>query len=109
VRLAEGIPDVPIKVHDAKKLGVRGVDFDTYLAAYLVKPGQGSYELETLASERGMAEVEVRHEDGAVEDAARKAAQVYALSPQLVKELEEMGSRGSTTTWNFRSPTCWGR
>jgi DNA polymerase-1 len=91
VRLAEGIPDVPIKVHDAKKLGVRGVDFDTYLAAYLVKPGQGSYELETLASERGMAEVEVGHEDGAVEDAARKAAQVYALSPQLVKELEEMG------------------
>src|SRR5918997_2903815 len=91
VRLTDGIPDVPIKVHDAKKLGVRGVAFDTYLAAYLVKPGQGSYELETLASERGMAEVEVEHEDRAVEEAARKAAQVYALSPQLVEELEEMG------------------
>ena len=91
VRLTEGIPDVPIKVHDAKRLGVRGVDFDTYLAAYLVKPGQGSYELETLASERGMPGVEVEHEDGAVEEAARRAAQVYALSPQLVDELEEMG------------------
>ena len=91
VRLTDGIPDVPIKVHDAKKLGVRGVDFDTYLAAYLVKPGRGGYELETLASERGMAEVEVEHENRAVEEAARKAAQVYALSPQLVEELEEMG------------------
>ena len=91
VRLTEGIPEVPIKVHDAKRLGVRGVDFDTYLAGYLVKPGLGSYELEPLAAERGMAEVEVRHEDGAVEGAARRAAQVYALSPRLVKELEEMG------------------
>jgi DNA polymerase I len=91
VRLTDGIPDVPIKVHDAKKLGVRGVDFDTYLAAYLVKPGQGSYELEPLATERGMTEVEVEHEDRAVEEAARRAALVYALSPQLVEELEEMG------------------
>ncbi|HEV8044480.1 MAG TPA: DNA polymerase, partial [Rubrobacter sp.] len=91
VRLADGIPDVPIKVHDAKRLGVRGVDFDTYLAGYLVKPGLGSYKLEPLAAERGMAEVEVRHEDRAVEEAARRAALVYALSPQLVEELEEMG------------------
>jgi DNA polymerase-1 len=91
VRLTDGIPDVPIKVHDAKRLGVRGVDFDTYLAGYLVKPGLGSYELEPLAAERGMVEVEVRHEDRAVEGAARRAALVYALSPRLVKELEEMG------------------
>jgi DNA polymerase I len=91
VRLTDGIPDVPIKVHDAKRLGVRGVDFDTYLAGYLVKPGLGSYELEPLATERGMAEVEVRHEDRAVEEAALRAALVYALSPQLVEELEEMG------------------
>jgi DNA polymerase-1 len=38
-----------------------------------------------------MAEVEVRHEDRAVEEAALRAALVYALSPQLVEELEEMG------------------
>ena len=91
VRLTDGLPDVPIKVHDAKRIGVRGVDFDTYLAGYLVKPGLGSYELEPLAEERGMVDVEVRQEDGAVADAARRAAQVYALSPRLVEELEEMG------------------
>ncbi len=91
VRLTDGIPDGQIKVHDAKKLGVRGVDFDTYLAGYLVKPGLGSYELEPLASERGLADVEVEHEDRAVAEAARRAAQVYALSPRLVGELEEMG------------------
>ena len=91
VRLADGVPDGPVRVHDAKRLGVRGADFDTYLAGYLVKPGLGSYELEPLAAERGLAEVEVRHEDRAVAGAARRAAQVYALSPRLVGELEEMG------------------
>src|SRR5215210_6705955 len=91
VRVADDLPDVPVKVHDSKRLGVRGADFDTYLAAYLVKPGLGSYELETLAAERGMAEVEVSHEDRAVSEAARRTALVYALSPRLQKELEEMG------------------
>lgn len=91
VRLTEGVPEGPIKVHDAKRLGVRGVDFDTYLAGYLVKPGLGSYDLEPLASERGMAEVAVGHEDRVVAEAARRAALVYALSPRLVEELEEMG------------------
>ena len=70
---------------------MRDADFDTYLAAYLVKPGLGSYELETLAAERGMAEVDLAHEDRAVAEAARRAALVYALSPRLQKELEEMG------------------
>src|SRR5918999_2201843 len=91
VRGAESLPDVPVKVHDSKSLGVRGADFDTYLAAYLVKPGLGSYELETLATERGMAEVEVSHEDRTVAEAARRAALVYALSPRLEEELEAMG------------------
>src|ERR671913_131011 len=91
VRVADGLPDIPVKVHDSKKLGVRGADFDTYLAAYLVKPGLGSYELETLAAERGMAEVEVSYEDRTVAEAARRAALVYALSPRLEEELEAMG------------------
>src|SRR5919112_515465 len=91
VRIADGLPDVPLKVHDSKRLGVRVADFDTYLAAYLVKPGLGSYELETLAAERGMAEVEVNHEDRTVAEAARRAALVYALSPRLQEELESMG------------------
>ena len=91
VRLSEGVPERPLRVHDAKRLGVRGADFDTYLAGYLVKPGLGSYELETLATERGVAEVEVQHDDPAVREAARRAAQVHALSPVLRDELEEMG------------------
>src|ERR671921_1018844 len=91
VRVVDSLPDIPVKVHDSKSLGVRGADFDTYLAAYLVKPGLGSYELETLAAERGIAEVEVSYEDRAVAEAAKRAALVYALSPRLEEELEAMG------------------
>jgi DNA polymerase-1 len=91
VRLSDERPQSPIKVHDAKKVGVRGALFDTYLAAYLIKPGLGSYELDALASERGLAEVEVVHEDPGVIDAARRAALVHALAPRLNAELEEMG------------------
>src|ERR671916_537749 len=91
VRLSDGPPQSPIKVHDAKKVGVRGAHFDTYLAAYLIKPGLGGYEPDALASERGLAEVEVVHEDPGVRDAARRAALVHALAPRLNAELEEMG------------------
>jgi DNA polymerase-1 len=91
VRLSDERPQSPIKVHDAKKVGARGAHFDTYLAAYLIKPGLGSYELDALASERGLAEVEVVHEDPGVRDAARRAALVHALAPRLNAELEEMG------------------
>jgi DNA polymerase I len=90
VRVSDGLPDRPLRVHDAKKLGVRGPLFDTFLAAYLIKPGLGGYELEALASERGLAEVEVNHDDMAVEAAARRAAVIQALSPRLNGELEEM-------------------
>ena len=96
VRISGGLPDRPLRVHDAKKLGVRGAHFDTFLAAYLVKPGLGSYELDALSSERGLAEVEVNHNDpanrdAAIRDAARRAAVIQALSPELNGELEEMG------------------
>ncbi|MCA1849101.1 MAG: DNA polymerase I, partial [Actinobacteria bacterium] len=91
VRLSDGPPQSPIKVHDAKKVGVRGAHFDAYLAAYLIKPGLGGYEPDALASERGLAEVEVVHEDPGVRDAARRAALVHALAPRLNAELEEMG------------------
>ena len=90
VRLLDGIPDRPLQVHDAKSLDVRDAQFDTYLAAYLVKPGLGSYALEALASERGITEVEVAHDDPKVEDAARRASLIHALSPKLREELEEM-------------------
>src|SRR5215216_4773430 len=91
VRISDRLPDRPVRVHDAKKAGVRGAHFDTFLAAYLIKPGLGGYELDTLTSERGLAEVEVEIDDPAVRDAARRAAQIYALSPRLIGELEEMG------------------
>ena len=91
VQLVEGVPESPLQVHDAKKLGVRGAHFDTYLAAYLSKPGAGSYELEALAAERGVAGVEVTHEDPMVREAARRATLVRALAPVLNEELEEMG------------------
>ena len=100
VRIEEGLPDLPLKVHDSKKNGVREASFDTYLAAYLIKPGLGSYELEALASERGMADIEVVYDDDSgldpdslpeVSEAARRAALVFALSPRLNEELEEMG------------------
>jgi DNA polymerase-1 len=91
VRISKGLPDRPLRLHDAKKLGVRGANFDTFLAAYLIKPGLGSYDLEALASERGLVEVEVDHGDPAFREAARRAATIQALSPRLVDELEEMG------------------
>src|ERR687896_588141 len=76
--LSDGLPDRPLRVHDAKKLGVGAPHFDTFLAAYLIKPGLGSYELDALAAERGLAEVAVDHEDPALREAARRAATIHA-------------------------------
>jgi DNA polymerase I len=90
VRISDGAPEPPLRVHDAKRIGVRGADFDTYLAGYLIKPGLGSYEIEAMGSERGMAEVEIRHDDLGVRDAGLRAALIHALSPKLNEELEEM-------------------
>ncbi len=91
VRLVDGVPEGTLRVHDAKGLGVRGAAFDTYLAGYLVKPGESGYAPETLASDRGLAEVDAQHDDMAVREAARRASQIRALSPKLDEELREMG------------------
>ena len=91
VRLLDGPPGRPLQVHDAKGLGVDGADFDTYLAAYLIKPGLGGYELESLATERGLPEIEVEHDDDRVVAAATKASQIHALVPFLEKDLKDMG------------------
>src|SRR5215210_5825317 len=91
VRIASGFPEGHLEVHDSKRLGVRGASFDSYLAGYLVKPGLGSYELGALAAERGLAEVDVEHDDPRVAEAARRAAQIHALVPKLDEEMEEMG------------------
>lgn len=91
VMVADELPGGPIRVHDAKKHGLRGVDFDTYLGAYLIKPGLGSYEPETLAADRRLPEISVKHEDYEVAAASERAALVYALAPLLDAELDEMG------------------
>ena len=91
VHLTDGVPDRPLQVHDAKSLGVFGADFDTFLAAYLIKPGLGGYELDTLAEDRGVPEFEVDHDDARVAAAARKAAQIHTLVPLLERELRDMG------------------
>ena len=91
VYLTNGVPDRPLQVHDAKSLGVFGADFDTFLAAYLIKPGLGGYELDTLAEDRGVPEFEADHDDARVVAAARKAAQIHTLVPLLERELRDMG------------------
>ena len=96
VRLVDELPERPLHVHDAKKLGVTGpaLTFDTFLAAYLIQPGTGSYELEPLAAEFGLAGREIAAEDGdmslEIETAARRAALAYALSPVLDERLTEL-------------------
>ncbi|AHY47087.1 DNA polymerase family A [Rubrobacter radiotolerans] len=91
VRLVEELPNRPLRVHDAKKNRVRDANFDTYLAAYLIRPGLGSYEVEAMAEDRGLAGVDVEHADERVAAAAQRAAVVQALSPKLHEELEELG------------------
>ena len=91
VRLTDVPPERPLQVHDAKGLGVQGADFDTYLAAYLIKPGLGGYELNDLAGERNLPEIEVAHDDAAVVAAAKRASRIHALVPFLEKDLKEMG------------------
>jgi DNA polymerase-1 len=92
VRLVDELPaGRPLIVHDAKSSGVQGARFDTYLAAYLIQPGTGSYEPESVAAERRLSEVEVEHDSFEVANAARRAALVYALAPVLSEELEEHG------------------
>ena len=96
VRLVDELPERPLHVHDAKKLGVTGpaLAFDTFLAAYLIQPGTNSYELEVLAAGFGLAGRDVVAENGnmnlEVEDAARRAALAYALSPVLDERLREL-------------------
>ena len=78
-------------VHDAKSLRVRARD-DTMIAAYLIEPGRGSYELDELAAEYG---VEVRPAPEADEPTAalvRRACLPLRLAPLMRSRLVERGS-----------------
>lgn len=97
-RLADALPERPLRLHDAKKIGVKGAAFDTYLAAYLIQPGTRSYDLETLAYELDLPEREPGWEglgsvELEVEGAARQAALLYDLAPVLEEKLGEMDLR----------------
>jgi DNA polymerase I len=97
-RLADALPERPLRLHDAKKVGVKGAAFDTYLAAYLIQPGTRSYDLETLAYELDLPEREPGWEGPGsveleVEGAVRQAALLYDLAPVLETRLGEMGLR----------------
>lgn len=97
-RLADALPERPLRLHDAKKIGVKGAAFDTYLAAYLIQPGTRSYDLETLAYELDLPEREPGWEGPGsveleVEGAARQAALLYDLAPVLEEKLGEMDLR----------------
>ncbi|MGF1470328.1 MAG: DNA polymerase I [Rubrobacteraceae bacterium] len=91
VRLTDGPPDRPLQVHGAKGIGLRDADFDTYLAAYLIKPGLGGYELDSISADRGLPEIEVEDGDPLVVTAAQRAARIHALVPLLEKDLRDMG------------------
>jgi DNA polymerase-1 len=95
-RLADALPDRPLRLHDAKKVGVKDAVFDTYLAAYLIQPGTRSYDLEALAYELDLPEREIRWDgpgsaDLELENAARQATLLYDLAPVLEEKLGEMG------------------
>jgi DNA polymerase-1 len=97
-RLADALPDRPLRLHDAKKVGVKDAVFDTYLAAYLIQPGTRSYDLEALAYELDLPEREIRWDgpgsaDLELENAARQATLLYDLAPVLEEKLGEMGLR----------------
>lgn len=91
VHLTDKLPQRPLLVHDAKRTGVREAKFDTYLAGYLVQPGDASYEPRSLADGRGLPGVRVEHEDRDIAAAAERAALTCALAPVLAEELEEKG------------------
>jgi DNA polymerase-1 len=97
-RIADALPDRPLRLHDAKKIGVKGAVFDTYLAAYLIQPGTRSYELEALSYELDLPERETKWEgsgsiDLELENAAHRAALLYDLAPVLEEKLDEMSLR----------------
>ncbi len=104
----------PLNAHRAKDLmrgltrhgvEVRSLDLDTAVAAYLVDPGEGSYDLEQLCAR--YAGIELRSPDappagqldldGSAPDVAmetaRRAAAVALLVPPLGQALEARGLR----------------
>jgi DNA polymerase-1 len=80
-------------VHDAKALRVTPAE-DTMLAAYLIEPGRGTYDLDDLAAEYG---VEVIPQPATDEETAAlvKAAEVpRRLAPAMVERLREREVEG---------------
>src|ERR687894_17192 len=97
VRLSDGPPDRPLRVHDAKRVGVRGAHLDTYLAAYLIKPGLGSYELEAMGLARLYYDVELPLADvlGEMEEIGMPidARTLREIGEEIEDRIEELEKR----------------
>jgi DNA polymerase-1 len=103
-------PDAPKWVHDAKDtqtallssgLELRGVAFDTLLAAYLLDPAEASYPLEELGRKYlgldVLGEIQGEDEGQLFSDPSKRiggsAAAVGLLSPVLEERIERAGLR----------------
>lgn len=96
--------DAPKALHDAKAawhqlrgrgITLRGVTFDTALAAYLCFPGQRTYELGDLAARflrRELPSGEGMLTLGDEEESVVRAAAIHDLAAQLSVELRERGA-----------------
>jgi len=111
-------PDTPKALHDAKPvvralieadLDLRGLAFDTALAAYLVDPASGTQTLSDLAGRVLGLEIDPEAATGGagpqgtldfagsgpdIESAGRRAAAVARLVGPLTEQLEARGGRG---------------
>jgi DNA polymerase I len=106
-------PAVPKVAHDAKEIAVArlraggsfaGLSFDTKIAAYLLDPAPGRYELDELSvryldrelpsakppGEGGQLSLDVE-ESGGAEAASAHAAALLPLADRLAGELERLG------------------
>ena len=101
VRISEGLPD-RLRVHDAKKVGA-GAHFDTFLAAYLIKPAWVA--MSWMPSPRSVAWPTSRSGRRPRRRKRRGGPRRSRISHRgSSRSWRRWGSRGSSTTSSCRSP-----
>lgn len=83
-------------------LEVKGIDFDLLIASYILNPADSTEDMATVAKAKGFSQLQsdeavygkgakrhVPEEDVLAEHVARKAATLYQLRDQMLKELQE--------------------
>jgi DNA polymerase I len=92
-------------VHGAKRLTAEGIDFDTEIAAYLLDPATGSYDLETITQrylgrdlptarppdDGGQMSLDMGSSADEAQAASACAAVLLPLADHLAGELERLG------------------